>query len=66
MDHELVVLPLADGAKAGARTIVPKGTVGGTGSLGEVSNNNGPGAGEGLRPGGMGWTTLDLQPVATS
>lgn len=62
MDHELVVLPLADGAKAGARTIGPNGAVDETGSLGEVSNNSGPGAGEGLRPGGTGWTTLDLQP----
>ena len=62
MDHELVVLRLANGAKAGARTIGPEGTVDESGSLGEVSNNNGPGAGEGLRPGGTGWTTLDLQP----
>lgn len=60
MDHELVVLPLADGAKVGTRTISAKGTVDETGSLGEVSNNNGPG--EGLRPGGTGWTTLHLKP----
>ncbi len=62
LDHELVVLPLADGARAGQRSVGPDGTVDEHGSLGEVSNDGGPGEGEGLHPGGMGWTTLDLRP----
>jgi uncharacterized cupredoxin-like copper-binding protein len=62
MDHELVVLPLADGARAGQRSVGSDGTVDEHGSLGEVSNNGGAGAGEGLHPGGTGWTTLHLQP----
>lgn len=62
MVHELVVLPLADGAQVGQRSVGPDGTVDEHGSLGEVSNNGGAGAGDGLRPGGTGWTTLQLQP----
>ncbi len=62
MDHELVVLPLADGAQLGRRSVGADGTVDERGSLGEVSNNGGPGAGEGLHPGGTGWTTLHLRP----
>lgn len=62
MVHELVVLPLADGAQVGQRSVGSDGTVDEGGSLGEVSNNGGAGAGDGLRPGGTGWTTLQLQP----
>ena len=62
MDHELVVLPLAAGARVGERAVGPDGTVDENGSLGEASNNDGPGEGEGLRPGGTGWTTLHLRP----
>jgi len=62
MDHELVVLPLTGGARVGDRTVGAKGTAAESRSFGEVSNNCGPGAGEGLRPGGTGWTTLHLRP----
>lgn len=62
LTHELVVLPLADGAQPGQRTVGADGRISEAGSVGEVSNNNGAGAGEGLQPGGVGWTTLDLKP----
>ena len=62
MDHELVVLPLAGGARVGDRAVAANGTVGERGSFGEVSTSCGTGAGEGLRPGGTGWTTLQLRP----
>ena len=63
MGHELVVLPLAGGARVGERAVATNGTVDERGSFGEVSNNCGTGAGEGLRPGGTGWTTLQLRPA---
>lgn len=62
MDHELVVLPLSGGARVGDRAVGANGTVDEHGSLGEVSNNCGVGAGEGLHPGGTGWATLQLRP----
>ena len=62
MDHELVVLPLTGGARVGRRTAGPQGTLGEHGSLGEVSNDCGAGAGDGLHPGDTGWTTLQLRP----
>lgn len=62
MDHELVVLPLAADARVGHRSLRADGTVDERGSLGEVSNNNGAGAGAGLQPRGTGWTTLQLRP----
>ena len=62
LEHELVVLPLAEGVPPGQRTVGADGTVSEADSLGEVSNNCGAGSGEGLQPGGTGWTTLDLRP----
>lgn len=62
MEHELVVLPLASGARVGQRNSGAEGTVDEHASVGEVSNNCGRGAGEGLQPGGTGWTTLQLRP----
>lgn len=62
MVHELVVLPLAGDASAGQRRVQSDATIDESGSLGEASRNCGPGEGEGLRPGGVGWTTLQLQP----
>jgi uncharacterized cupredoxin-like copper-binding protein len=62
IDHEVVVLPLDDGQRVGGRAIGPDGTVDESGSLGEASRTDGPGAGEGIEPGGIGWVTLDLAP----
>lgn len=60
--HELVVLPLADGAAVGSRLVASDNTVSEAGSLGEASNSCGSGAGHGIRAGRTGWVTLTLRP----
>jgi len=60
--HELVVLPLADGAAAGQRVPGADGKVDETGSLGEVSNSCTAGSGDGITAGAVGWTTMALAP----
>ena len=60
--HELVVLPLADGASAGTRTVGADGRIDEGDSLGEVSRPCGAGAGNGIRAGSAGWVTLQLAP----
>ena len=60
--HEVVVLPLADGASAGQRPVGADGRIDETGSLGEVSTSCGAAAGEGITSGSAGWTTLTLPP----
>jgi uncharacterized cupredoxin-like copper-binding protein len=60
--HELVVLPLADGASVGARAVRADGRVDETGSLGEASRSCGPGAGDGIKAGTTGWLTLTPAP----
>ena len=60
--HELVVMPLPDGAAAGQRVPGPDGKVDETGSLGEASKACGAGEGEGITSGAVGWTTLTLAP----
>lgn len=60
IDHELVVLPLADGATPGSRRIGGDNKVDETDSLGEASNAGGAGAGEGITPGASGWVSLTL------
>jgi len=60
--HELVVLPLAAGQRAGMRTVGTDGKIDESGSLGEVSNNCASGSGEGILSGSRGWTTLTLAP----
>ena len=60
--HELVILPVAAGARAGARVPGPDGKVDETGSLGEVSNNCAEGVGDGITAGAVGWTTVSLIP----
>jgi len=61
-DHELVVLPLADGQTVGNRTIGDDNKIDEAASLGEASNTNGAGTGEGIQPGASGWVTLTLDP----
>lgn len=58
--HELVVLPLASGEQVGSRSVGNDAKVSEDGSLGEASKTCGPGAGEGIDPGALGWVTLDL------
>ena len=60
--HEVVVLPLANGANDGQRVPGPDGKVSEDGSLGEVSGSCVAGKGEGVNPGAVGWTTLTLSP----
>lgn len=60
--HEVVVLPLADGAVAGQRAVGSGGKVDETGSLGETSASCTGGAGEGITAGSAGWVTLNLPP----
>jgi len=58
--HELIVLPLREGATAGQRAIGSDSRVDETGSLGEASTSCGSDAGDGIDPGSMSWTTLKL------
>lgn len=60
--HELVLLPLADGATAGQRVPGTDGKVDEAGSLGESSNTCAAGTGDGITAGGVGWTTVTLKP----
>jgi uncharacterized cupredoxin-like copper-binding protein len=61
LTHELVVLPLRAGARAGSRQVGADGRVDEKGALGEVSATCGAGEGEeGIAPGAAGWTTLTL------
>ena len=62
INHEMVVLPLADSQAAGTRPIAGDGRVDETGSLGEASKTNGEAAGEGIVPGASGWMTITLAP----
>ncbi len=57
--HEMVVLPLpSDGP--GTRPVGSDGKVNETQSLGEASRSCAAGAGDGIAPGSLGWTTLTL------
>ncbi|MEO7980642.1 MAG: hypothetical protein ABI807_07105 [Sporichthyaceae bacterium] len=60
--HELVVLPLAAGQRAGQRPVHADGEVDEEGDLGEASASCSAGIGEGIRAGTVGWTTLTLAP----
>jgi uncharacterized cupredoxin-like copper-binding protein len=60
--HELVVLPLADGAAVGSRVSDADGQVDEASSLGEASNDCADGSGEGVESGSAGWVTLTLAP----
>lgn len=61
-DHEVLVLPLAAGQAIGQRTVEADDRIDESTSLGEVSDNCAAGAGDGLKPGAAGWTTLRLAP----
>lgn len=60
--HELVVLPLPDGQEVGRRVIGADGRVAERGTPGEASRTCGPGTGNGIEPGAIGWVTLTLRP----
>jgi uncharacterized cupredoxin-like copper-binding protein len=58
--HELVVLPLRDGAAPGQRAIASDGRIEETGSVAEASASCGNGAADGINPGALSWTTVQL------
>ena len=60
--HELVVMPLAAGERAGQRVPGSDGQVDEMGSLGEASASCVAGKGEGITVGTTGWLTLTLPP----
>jgi len=62
IDHEMVVLPLADSQTAGTRPIAGDARIDEAGSLGEASKTDGEGAGKGIAPGASGWMTITLAP----
>ncbi len=62
INHEMVVLPLADSQTAGTRPIAGDAKVDETDSLGEASKTDGEGAGEGIVPGASGWMIITLAP----
>jgi hypothetical protein len=60
--HEVVILPLASGQRAGARVVGSDGRVDESASLGEASHNCASGSGEGILARSGGWVTLNLAP----
>ena len=60
LDHELVILPLAEGQQLGTRPVGSDGTVDEAGSLGEASTNCAAGEGDGIPAGSSSWVTLRL------
>jgi uncharacterized cupredoxin-like copper-binding protein len=62
INHEMVILPLAASQSVGARLTGADAKVDEAGSLGEASNTNGNGAGQGVAPGASSWMTVTLAP----
>ena len=62
LNHELVVLPLAQGQYPGQRVIGADGKVDEAGSVGEASRSCGADNGDGIAPEMKGWTTITLPP----
>ena len=60
--HEMVILPLAPRTPAGRLVPAADGKVDEATSLGEVSKSCGPGTGDGITYGNVGWTTITLSP----
>lgn len=62
LPHEVIVMPLGPGQNPGQRPIGNNGEVDEAGSLGEAAQTCGAGEGDGIAPGTVGWTTLELAP----
>jgi uncharacterized cupredoxin-like copper-binding protein len=62
IDHEMVILPLADSQTVGTRSVGGDAKIDEAGSLGEASKTDGAGAGDGIAPGASGWVTVTLAP----
>ena len=62
INHEMVILPLAASQSVGARPTGADAKADEAGSLGEASNTNGKGAGQGVAPDASSWITVTLTP----
>ena len=62
INHEMVILPLPASQSVGARPTGADAKADEAGSLGEASNTNGKGAGQGVVPGASSWMTVNLAP----
>ena len=62
LEHELVVLPLAEDDRAGQRPVGAADEVDESDALGEASADCAEGPGDGIRPGDAGWVTVRLVP----
>ena len=62
INHEMVILPLPASQTVGARPTGADAKADEAGSLGEASNTNGKGAGQGVVPGASSWITVTLAP----
>ena len=62
INHEMVILPLPAAQSLGARPTGADAKADEAGSLGEASNTNGKGAGQGVVPGASSWITVTLAP----
>ncbi len=60
--HEVVVLPLGVGERAGWRPVGPDERVDEVGSIGEAPRTCASGAGDGIEEGENGWLTVALSP----
>ena len=60
--HELVVLPLQAGQSVGSRTAGTDGRVDETNSIAEASHTCGADSGDGINPGTLSWTSVNLAP----
>ena len=60
--HEMVILPLPASQAVGTRPTGADAKIDEAGSLGEASNTNRQGAGQGVAPGASSWMTLNLVP----
>jgi uncharacterized cupredoxin-like copper-binding protein len=58
----MVIVPLPESQVVGTRPINGDAKIDEAGSLGEASNTNGAGAGQGVVPGASSWMTVTLTP----
>jgi uncharacterized cupredoxin-like copper-binding protein len=62
INHEMVILPLPASQSVGTRPTGADAKVDEAGSLGEASNTNGKGTGQGVAPRASSWMTVNLAP----
>jgi hypothetical protein len=62
IDHEMVIVTLSNSQAVGTRPIGGDAKIDEAGSLGQASNTDGKGAGQGVVPGAPSWMTITLAP----